>query len=278
MLSIERFPFLMSVRSIGSLASILALLFLLSACGSDGPDREAASTSGDSAAAPSGDAGTSTGDLPGDTTAAIDPRSPDSAGAPTPATGDTAKRTLPPVTGRVFNVKSGVVELQSTSMGDLRQTLYFDDYGMKQAIHATMATQGMTSRSVTIMANGESVTFDPDRKAGSRVDLDDALAQLGTGGIPNLSRLTDEAKRNLKYQPIAGRTLLGRKADGASIEVFDNPVKIWSWEGVPMRMEASMRGQTVVVEATSLKVDVPVAADRFIVPSDVQIKDLGGSM
>lgn len=158
-------------------------------------------------------------------------------------------------------------------MGDVRQTIYFDDYGKKEAVHANANVGGKTTRSVMVMSGGSNVVYDPDRKAGTRIDLADALSQLGLGGIPNLSSLDANAKRELKYKPIEGRTVLGKPTQGASIEVVGTPLKVWSWQGIPLRMEASTQGNQMVVEATSLKLDVAVPPERFVVPKDIKITD-----
>ncbi len=57
-----------------------------------------------------------------------------------------------------FEVKRGVVEMKVEGMGDGTQTLYFDDFGAKQALHTrtslTLFGQTATSTSVRIYAEG----------------------------------------------------------------------------------------------------------------------------
>jgi hypothetical protein len=252
-----------------------SLMILFAACG-DAPE---ASRHGDSATASTDASRPDEAPAPGpdgDTAA-------DGAVARTPS-GDSVTRedvsdsigfpaSKPVIPGQRYNVRSGIVELKSSFMGDLRQTIYFDDYGRKEAVHANVSAGGTTNRSVMVMANGSNVIYDPVRKSGTRIDMADALSQLGLGGIPNLSSLDANQKRELKYQPIAGRTVLGKQTEGASIEVMGTPLKVWTWEGVPLRMEASMQGNQMVVEATSIKTDVAVPADRFVVPPDVKITE-----
>ena len=195
----------------------------------------------------------------------------DTAQATLAADSSAAARPLP--TARRYNIESGVVELKS-NVGSQRQQIYFDDYGAKEAVHVITEGSGTTNTTIVVNAGGSSVVYDPEKKAGTRADLSDALSQLGLGGIPNLGSLDERMKRELKYRPIAGRTILGRKADGASIEVVGTPLKIWTYEGIPLRMEATMQGNALVVEATSLKTDVAIPASRFVVPSDVKLRDL----
>lgn len=251
-------------------AALLSMT-LLAACGDDAP--RAAESGPDSAAVAGRSDAPDPGSEPG---AATDPDTPDSSvvGAADTAVADTARVARPVVAGRRYDVRSGIIELRSSFMGTQKQIVYFDDYGAREAVHANTESGGTKNSTVMVMAGGSNVVYDPVRKVGTRVDLSDALSQLGLGGIPNLASLDEQAKRELKYSPIAGRTVLGRQAEGASIEVMGTPIRVWSWRGVPLRMEATMQGQKMTVEATSLKTDVDVPDERFVVPSDVRLNDL----
>ncbi|MBC8144912.1 MAG: hypothetical protein H7X80_04950 [bacterium] len=187
---------------------------------------------------------------------------------------DTATKAGVTPPGRRYNVKSGIVELKSGALGKHSQTVYFDDYGAREAIHSNIESDAGTQRTIMVMTDGVNIVYDPEKKAGTRIDLSDALSQIGLGGIPNLASLTDQQKRELKHQPIAGRTVLGKRTQGASIEIAGTLVRVWSWEGVPLRMEASMQGNAMNVEASSIKTDVKIPADRFIIPKDVKLRDL----
>jgi hypothetical protein len=258
-------------RIVRSMLAVFTVAALLAACGSEGPESHR----------PAGDTTTSTpsesdGSSPAPDAVADDTSTsaaPDTARDPN-AADTSAREAVAEATGQRYNVKSGVIELKSTLMEGMRQTVYFDDYGAKEAIYANIEAGGTTNRTVMVMADGSNVIYDPVKKVGTRVDLTDALSQLGLGGIPNLSSLTEEAKRELRYQPVAGRTVLGKTTEGASITAMGTPLKVWTWQGVPLRMEASMNGQQITVEATSLKTDLTVPAERFAIPKDVRLQEL----
>lgn len=261
-------PLLKTMRTTIRLTAVLcANLLLFPACG-DVEVREQPSSSRDSAvrevrAANPSDSISAEAAVASDTAAATDTASPDAA---------PADATLPK--GRRYNVASGILEYTSSLIGNQKQTVYFDDYGQREAVHSTVQSGNDIQRTIMVMTDGVNVVYDPDRKAGTRIDLSDALSQMGLGGIPNLSSLTSQQRVELKFAPIAGRVVLGKKTEGASIEVAGTPVKVWSWEGIPLRMEATIEGRTMTVEATSLKTDVAIARNRFVVPSDVTLRDL----
>jgi hypothetical protein len=176
-------------------------------------------------------------------------------------------------TTRRYALESGIVELSSDFMGDQQQTVYFDEYGAKEAVHSTISTSAGVTKTVLLMRDATTVVYDPDKKSGTTVSGSDALTILGLGGVPSIASLSDQAKRELKLKPIAPKTILGKRAEGATIDVMGTAVSVWSWHGVPLRMEAEMQGTRFVVEATSLKTNIDIPSDRFEVPPDVTIKE-----
>jgi hypothetical protein len=175
---------------------------------------------------------------------------------------------------KIFKVKSGIIESTIEMMGDQKQTIYFDDFGAKQAIVTDMDIMGMKSQTVVINADGWSYSFDLGKKEGTKTKLA-APASL-PGGVPDLDDITDEMKAQFKMKDIEGRTIVGKEAKGYQIEAMkDMPMKVWIWEGIPLRTEVKMGEKPMVTEVKNLQLDVDVPADKFVVPADVKITELG---
>lgn len=209
----------------------------LAACGDDGAKSDAPADKGDSAAA-----------------------------VATTSESSTASAARP------FKVKSGIVESTIDLMGEQKQTIYFDDYGTKQAIVTSMEMMGQKSESITINADGWTITYDPAKKEGTK-----RKAAIGatTSAVPDLSTLSDATKERYKLKEIENREIVGKDAEGYSMEAMGMPMKVWIWEGIPMRTEVTMSGdKAMVTEVKNLQVDVAVPADRFVVPADVKLTEM----
>ena len=172
-----------------------------------------------------------------------------------------------------YKVKSGIVESTVDMMGEQAQTIYFDDYGAKQTIVTDVEVMGHKSQTISITADGWSITYDPAKKEGTKVKVPAGAA--AAGGLPNLAQFTDEMKKEYKVTELDSRTIAGKEAVGISMEAMGMPMKVWTWEGIPLRTEVEMGGKApMVTEVKSLQVDVNVPADKFVVPADVKITEM----
>lgn len=176
-----------------------------------------------------------------------------------------------------FEVKSGVLESVTTGLGQqTTATLYFDDYGRKQATTTTMTMDlggtKTTSHKLQIqLADGTSYDIDLDEKTGTRMRLPpEAAAALAAAMAPKLTK-------DAKIEKLPDREFLGKPCKGVRAEAMGIPASIWTWKGLPLFTEASMGpGSALVTRATKLTVDVAVPASRFAVPAGIRIEDMGG--
>lgn len=200
----------------------------------------------------------------------------DSPAVPAPVPADTADPVLGKVvSGGRYAVKSGIVEMKSANKKGLTATFYFDEFGDKIATYTSITDslngQPLIIRQVTIMADGWSVFFDDNHKVGMRSRMLEGTLNY----YPNFDALSEREKVLLKYEKRDQRTIAGKQAQGHSIEQNGIRANAWTWNGIPLRTESGgMRGQWTMLEATSVQTDVPVPADKFVVPEGVKISDV----
>jgi hypothetical protein len=177
---------------------------------------------------------------------------------------------------KVFKVKSGIIESTIEMMGNQKQTLYFDDYGAKQAIVTDVDVMGMKSQQVVITADGWKYEYDAGKKEGTKTKQ--MTPPSLPGGVPDLDDITDAMKAQFKMKDIEGRTIAGKDAKGYQIELMaDMPMKVWVWEGIPLRTEMKLgkdAPKPMVTEVANLQLDIDVPADRFTVPADVKLTEM----
>lgn len=176
-----------------------------------------------------------------------------------------------------YTVKSGIIEMTTDMMGEQKQTIYFDDYGAREATYTTismeMMGQKINSSSVKIDADGWTSEFDPDAKTGKKY----RSIGMPAGGAPtmNFSELTDKMKEDYKYKELETKQIAGKEAKGMSMEMSGMKMKTWVWEGIPLYSEVDMgMKKPMILKVTSLQTDVPVPADKFTVPADIQLQDV----
>lgn len=231
------------------------LAAVLVACGGDRPG---SASSSDSIAAHT-NSGSTSGSAGGADSAA--------AGAKSPAAPKSAERR--------FEYKSGLVTMKGQGSPAMDALFYFDDYG------ATLSTQTdikdslngkpLTITNVSILRDNVSVLFDPVKKVGRRSTDPEATMNY----FPRFERLTEAQKSALGYRMLGKKTIAGKECTGHSIVRNSITLSVWTWEGIPLRTESTYApGQSLVLEATSVDLNVVIPPDKFIVPPDIKVSDM----
>ena len=227
--------------------------------------------------------------------------SPSAAGSAAVASGVTSA-TASAGDRRRYEVKSGIIQMTNSMFENMEQTLYFDDYGARQADFTTMDMkafgQTIHSEHVDIDADGYHVRYDALKKTGTR-------QKVAPGAVPSVAQgmagidvrhLSDEMKKEMKVETLPPKTIDGKEATGIYAETMGIKVRTWTWKGIALYTETDMSGMNlgsalgakpskgaktppaksapIVIAAKSVQVDVAVPESRFTVPSDVKISDL----
>lgn len=80
-----------------------------------------------------------------------------------------------------------------------------------------------------------------------------------------MSGVIPEQMGSMQPTPLEPRTIAGKEAAGAELEVMGMKTRAWTWSNIPMRTEIYMGGpEPMVTEVVSLRLGEPVPADVTI--------------
>lgn len=147
-------------------------------------------------------------------------------------------------------------------------TLYFDEYGARQAMYVDMNMMGQSFQNVTIIQDGMKTTWDNTSKKGTR-----SVSDGNSGPMEMIASLTPARKKALHYKALKSKKLLGKRTTGFSIDSSGMKMSIWHWKGIPLLIEMNAMGMAMNITANRLDVTTPVDPARFIVPEDVVITE-----
>lgn len=191
------------------------------------------------------------------------------------ATGDTATvitRTEPVAEGpdippakRRYAVRNGIVQIESDVGGGIRQTLYFADYGLKQATH-TFTAAGDSA--VQITADGYITDYNLRTRIGHR-RRDSAWAMQ----MPDISSLTPAQRKQYNIKDLEDRQYLGMPCKGYSINMMGVQTKAWAWHNLTMYAQAITPKGTFTTRVTDIQADAGVAPGMFAAPPGIQIQN-----
>lgn len=166
-----------------------------------------------------------------------------------------------------YPVKSGIVEYKWEGSTSGTETLYFDDYGYKEAKYNKTSTSmmGMTIESNTLeIFDGSTVySVNLDENTASKTNMAE-LEELGDNAdYEDYSSLTIES---LGYVMKGQETICGKTCD-----VYEGMGKIWMWKGLVLKSSTKVLGIEATITATSIKTDVSIPSSKFELPEGVEL-------
>ena len=177
----------------------------------------------------------------------------------------------------MYEVKSGIVTMEMEMMGrKIVQEIYFDDYGLKQAMK--LEFQGRKIRAVEV--DGENVMIDDESKTATK------MPAMGMGTDEKINFL-DKSEKNIKKNKIkelGTEMVAGKECTKYSVAIFmmGQVVKqhVWVYKGITLKTAISTDFGEMGMTATSIVEDVDIPAETFEVPEGIEIQTMsrGGHM
>jgi hypothetical protein len=159
---------------------------------------------------------------------------------------------------KYYGIKSGTIKIEMDMMGQtIPSTIYFDDYGAKQATSISMMGMEMTQ----INKDGKMYLVNKGEK--SVQEMPQQQEQI------NYLNLTDEVKAKYKIKEVGKETVAGKECTTYTVEVsqMGQTVKttVSVWNGIAMKTVADAGGFSMSQKVTEVK-EAPVDAAIFEIP------------
>lgn len=172
-----------------------------------------------------------------------------------------------------YPVESGIIEY--TIRGDQtgHETVYFDQWGMREARYTqttiTKNESSSISNTVVLMDHDWITSFNPDRKTGSKVPNLWLQEIKASGRSGDLTATYQETLQSLGAVKSGTETFLEKDCD-----IWVNPSwgsTAWIWSSILLKIEYKTPALTIYIEAVSIQENATVEEEKFQIPSDVKI-------
>lgn len=177
-----------------------------------------------------------------------------------------------------YGEESGIITYEYTGMQTGKETIYFDQWGMREAKYtqASSKISGVTQKKdeVAIIDNDWVYTADLIKKTGVKTKnqmLKQLVANANTTDMAELGKkmLTTMGGKKTGTEEIAGKTC----------EIWEvASTKIWIWKSITLKTETNIMGLSYTMVAKEVKTGVNIPADKFKAPEGVDYKDLSQMM
>lgn len=170
-----------------------------------------------------------------------------------------------------YALKSGIVVYNTQMMGmDVKQTLYFDDYGTKEAQEVSMEMMGVKMHQVTISKDGFIYTLDMEQKTGTKVAAPTGLAQN-----IDFQNLSEEMAKDMELKKLGTEEFLGKTCDKMSIDYKKMSMKgtFLVYKGVALKSETDMGSMKMNLVAEKFEENPSIPSEKFDIPADIKIME-----
>lgn len=175
-----------------------------------------------------------------------------------------------------YEIQSGIIEFDVQGIRQGTETLYFDDWGMREARSSKM--QGTVGETVqdfeqkTIMDGEWIIGMDLIRKEGVK-SVNTVYVALQQGvpaeSLKSMVVLGPEMMQRLGAQKLGNETIAGRTCELWSVPTFHS--KSCLWKGLVLMTEVETEDGKIRSEARRIQENAPLDSKVFEIPEGVEI-------
>lgn len=179
---------------------------------------------------------------------------------------------VPSLTPHFYALEQGTIEYEISGAARGKETLYFDQWGMRQARYKMLEAQRMgSSNTVTLNLGAEIVLMDPDKNLGQKkedVKLKEVLGSMKADDVQLIA--------------VKLLTVLGGKKVGDE-KVLDRPCEVWEtaalkmktwlWNGIALKMSMDTPEGEILYTAIKVDQNTLVEEKYFVIPAEIQFVD-----
>jgi len=174
-----------------------------------------------------------------------------------------------------YQAKSGIIKykVEGTSKGT--EILYFDNFGAKEAKQAKLKTtaMGFTQENDQITIMNKATIIVADYKTKTYTKMPNPVFQITRQleqNIKDTEKFGEELMKSIGGKLVGTETVLGKPCK--IWEVKNMSTKTWTYKFIPLKVELNIMGMKISYIATSIKLDVPVPAEKFKIPNGFKEK------
>lgn len=166
-----------------------------------------------------------------------------------------------------YNQKSGTVEYQITgSMMSGTETLYFDDYGVREAKYTNTEVKfggfSQKTNNATYLEGSTIYTVDLNTNTGTKME-NSIMKNLEGKDLQDVGR---QMLKDMGGKQIGSESFMGKNCEVWEIKNLGS--KSWIWNGLMLKTEVNMMGQQITYTAT--KISEAVDAKKLQRPTNIK--------
>jgi hypothetical protein len=175
-----------------------------------------------------------------------------------------------------YGIKSAIVEYTITGSQSGTKTLYFDNWGMRQAEYTNSVLEiGNFSKSINILnivKDDANYIIDLERKTGTKTKnpVKKLVAELQNQ--KSFGEFGEQILLKAGAMKIGQEEFLDKDCD--IYEIKNTGTKMWIWKWIPLKTITKLGGVEINSVAKKIEVNVNVPEEKFTPPDNVTITEV----
>lgn len=175
-----------------------------------------------------------------------------------------------------YGVKSAIVEYTITGSQSGAKTLYFEDWGMKQAEYTNSILQiagfSKNINLLNIIKDDSNYIIDMNRKTGTKTKNPVKKLITELQNQKSFGEFGEQILLKSGAMKIGREEFLNKECD--IYEISNAGTKIWIWKWIPLKTITRTGGIEINSVAKKIEVNISIPSDKFDLPTDVTITEV----
>lgn len=189
--------------------------------------------------------------------------------------------------GKMFPFKSAKVVYKKSGMTTGTETLWIDDYGRMQVRETNITTKMMgftnTDESIAITTLDTITAINLKTKTATRManpakNFRESLKNKSDAELEQFKKsmmnMSQQMTGQQEIKPIGKEKIAGKECEIYQVNAMGGTSKVWTWQNLPLKTEASVMGNTISDEAVSVEVGVKIPKEKTQVPAGIQLQEI----
>lgn len=176
---------------------------------------------------------------------------------------------------KVFGIKSGVIEYVISGSQEGTKTLYFDNWGMKQAeyMRSILTVKGFTKpiNKLSVIDGEFQYNINMDQNSGTRTRNPVLRTMEQLSGQKGFNEFGEQMLLNMGANKVGSEEFLGKNCD--VYEMRSTGTKLWVWEWITLKSETNSRGLEINITATRIN-EGSVPDSKFKIPEKIVLNEV----
>jgi len=173
-----------------------------------------------------------------------------------------------------YQFKSGKVVYKLSGMMTGTETMYFDDYGRKEARFNESEMNMMGTKQ---KINRQTITdgkyiYSINKQNNTAQKMDNPIYTMFSKE-DDLKKVGEDIMKKLGGKKIGNETIKGKNCEIWDVQKLGG--KIWVWNSIAIKSDINMMGMKMTQIAESVETDIDVSPDLFKLPKGINIQDMG---